>query len=77
MGYYEEYSDIDVMILLEIPREQINDYRKAIFDIAFEIGWENQVLISPVLESTEIFTKYKDVSGFFKNVISEGVSVNA
>ena len=76
-GNYEEYSDVDVMILVDLPKENICTFRKAIFDITFELGWENQVLISPVIESVEIFSKFGEASGFFKSVATEGVRISA
>jgi len=76
-GDYEDYSDIDVMILVDVPKEQVYTYREAIFDISFELGWEHQIQISPVIESAEIFVKYKDASGFFNNVSTEGVRISA
>ena len=76
-GDYEDYSDIDVMILVDVPKEQVYTYREAIFDISFELGWEHQIQISPVIESTEVFIKYKDASGFFSNVSTEGVRISA
>jgi len=76
-GDYEEYSDIDVMILVDLPKERICDFRKAIFDITFELAWEHQVLISPVIESVEIFYRFGEASGFFKNVAAEGVRISA
>ncbi len=76
-GDNEVGSDVDVMVLLDVPQEQIVSLRNAIRDIAFDIEWENHILLSTVIESSEIFHKYKDASGFFKNVLAEGVRISA
>ena len=76
-GDFEEGSDVDVMVLIDAPHDSINDYWNDVADIAFELGWEHGLLISPVIQSSEIFNKYKNASGFFKNVLVEGVSISA
>ena len=62
-GDYEEYSDVDVMVLLDVPKEQVNLYRKTIYGKASELEWEHDMLISPVIQSSETFYKYKNASG--------------
>jgi predicted nucleotidyltransferase len=76
-GDNEAGSDVDIMVLADVPQEELASLRGEMRDIAFELGWENRLLISTVLESTEIFYKYKDASGFFKNVLDEGVRISA
>ncbi|MCL2427440.1 MAG: nucleotidyltransferase domain-containing protein [Oscillospiraceae bacterium] len=76
-GDYEEYSDIDVMILLDVPQEQVKIYRKVIYAKVSDFEWEHDLLISPVIQSIEVFLKYKNVSGFYKNILTEGVQISA
>ena len=76
-GDYEDGSDVDVMVLVNVPQDQQKEHWDIIADIAFELGWEHNLLISPILQSVEIFERYKDASGFFKNVLSEGVRISA
>ena len=76
-GDFEEYSDVDVMVLVNTPHEHIKKYWDTIVNIAIELGWENNLLISPVIQSIEIFEKYKEASGFYKSVIAEGVQISA
>jgi predicted nucleotidyltransferase len=76
-GDYEEGSDVDVMILVHEPQEQLASLRSKIRDIAFELEWEHHLLLSSVLENAEIVHKYKNASGFFKNVLDEGVRISA
>ena len=74
---FEEGSDVDVMVLIDVPQDQVIDYRSVVTDIAFELGWAHNLLISPIVQSSEIFDRYKNASGFFKNVLAEGVSISA
>jgi len=73
---FEEGSDVDVMVLVNMPPEQLLSLRKPILDIAFDLGWDNGFLISTVIESAEIFNRYKEASGFFSNVAAEGVRIS-
>ena len=76
-GDFEEYSDVDVMILIDVPHERINDYINIIVDITDALVLEHCLIISPILQSVEIFEKYKEASGFYKNVLNEGVHISA
>jgi predicted nucleotidyltransferase len=76
-GDYEDGSDVDVMVLVHTPQEQLAPLRSKMRDIAFELEWKYQLLLSTVLESAEIVYKYKDASGFFKNVLDDGVRISA
>jgi predicted nucleotidyltransferase len=78
-GDFEVGSDVDVMILLNVPHEQINDYFNVIVDIACELEseMEHTLIISPTIQSVEIFEKYKGASGFYKNILAEGVRISA
>jgi YgiT-type zinc finger domain-containing protein len=75
-GDYEEGSDIDVMVLLNVSLEETVPFRDMICDITHQLESENEVLLSSVIESAENFYKFKDASGFFKNVSNEGIKVN-
>lgn len=69
----EEGSDVDVMLLLDMPREQIPAYRRSIAQIAGELLCEHGVVVSPVLESKAFFDRNRAVYPFFRNVDREGI----
>lgn len=68
-----EYSDMDVFIEVERLDKKLED---EIFNIAWEIGFENDIFISPL-----VFTRYEieespvRVSPIVKNISEEGVKV--
>lgn len=68
-------SDIDILLLLLVPPEEINQERNKIFDIADRLDIEYDVVITPVFQSTEIYNKYMPVSVFYQNVQREGVRI--
>jgi predicted nucleotidyltransferase len=73
----DEGSDIDLMILVDIDKINLRNYRAKVVELVTEFEWNYNVIISPVVQNYDEFEKYKDASGFFKNVIKEGVSIGA
>ena len=72
-----EGSDVDVLVLVNMPSEKIPSIRKSMHDIAFDVGWDSGLLLSVIIENTDIYHTFKDASGFFNNVTKEGVSIVA
>lgn len=66
-------SDIDVMVLLDMPREQIPLQRRKAAQIAGNLLDEHGVVVSPLLESKEFFERNRALHPFYKNVDREGI----
>jgi len=66
-------SDIDIMLLLDLPREQFPSYRRAVAEISARILYEYGVVISPILENVEFFERNRETYPFFRNVYQEGI----
>lgn len=69
----EDESDMDIMLLLDLPREQIPSYRRAVAEISARILYEYGVVISPILENVEFFERNRKTYPFFRNVYQEGI----
>ena len=74
-GDYEEYSDIDILLLLNVPSEKLAEERKKIFAVADRLDLEYEVVLAPVLQSYEVFENYLSVSPYYQNVQREGVKI--
>ena len=74
-GDYHEDSDIDLMILLHIPGEEICNYTDGIYEKTYDIEEKYSVEINPCIQSSEVYMKWKKVYPFFVNIEKEGVSV--
>ena len=72
-GDYDDESDIDVMIMADIPMEDVLKYSGKICDFVSDINVDNSVFISPMIQSEAVFNKYKNVTPFYQNVAREGV----
>ena len=68
-------SDIDVLVLLDVPPEDIGTQRKQMLDIADRLDWDYDVVLAPVFQNYEIYEKYTPVSAFYQNVQREGVRI--
>ncbi|MCD8326707.1 MAG: nucleotidyltransferase domain-containing protein [Lachnospiraceae bacterium] len=74
-GDFDEESDIDLMVLLDLPREQITDARKKMRIIADKLDMEYNCVISAVFQSYDFYEDYKSASPFYQNVEREGILV--
>lgn len=73
-GDYDDESDVDIMILLDIPQEEIPGERCKTVGISSRLDeeFDYDILFAPVVESKDVFVKYQNVMPFFSNVIKEG-----
>ena len=68
-----EDSDVDVMVLLDMPRENLLAYRRDVARIAGNMLFDYGVVVSPVLENKDFFERNRETYPFFRNVDKEGV----
>ena len=76
-GDYREDSDVDIMILVDLPQESLWEYRKQMMHDVFDINLERETLIVPVTVNIDHFQEWLPVYPFYQNVINEGVELFA
>ncbi len=74
-GDFQTDSDIDILLLLSVPRENLAFERKKIFAIADALDLEYEVVLAPVLQSYEVYQTYFPVSSYYQTVQKEGVKI--
>ncbi len=74
-GDHDEESDIDVLALVDMSRDKLSRYRRAVSDFSAEIDLRYGVLLSVKLQDTETFHTYSAALPFFQNVLKDGVTV--
>ena len=74
-GDFQTDSDIDILLLLSVPRENLAFERKKIFAIADALDLEYEVVLAPVLQSYEVYQTYLPVSSYYQTVQKEGVKI--
>lgn len=72
-GDFDEESDIDIMIIVDCEKEQIDNYRKRMCHYASLMGLEFDKEFSILMRDKNTFYNNKDISYFFKNIINEGI----
>ena len=72
-GDYDDESDIDIMIMVDMNREELVAYRNKINSFCADLDLEYNVLLSSKLQSESFFDEWKTVLPFYKNVANEGV----
>ena len=77
-GDYREDSDIDIMVLVDYPREIISDIDTKLSNIGYDISYDNNFIeISTLMQNIDFFYKWADAYPFYNNVMSEGVELYA
>ena len=76
-GDYDEESDIDIMVIADIALEEANETRRKIHAQTGDLDLEYDVIVSLRMACSDIFHKFKDITGFYKNVQKDGVLLYA
>jgi len=76
-GDYNEYSDVDILILADIPQEECCDAGSGIRGFIWEFELEHDIIICPHVTGYETFLSWLDVLPFYMNVAKEGIELYA
>lgn len=74
-GDYDDESDIDLLVLLDVPSEQIPYERRKMRKTANRLDLEYDCVISATFQSYDAFETYREASMFYSNVSKEGLKV--
>ena len=74
-GDFQDDSDIDVLLLMNVSKEDLAEERRKIFAMSDRLDLEYEVVLAPVLQSYEVYENYLPVSAFYQNVQREGVKI--
>jgi len=77
-GDYDDESDIDIMVLADIPaKERWEIYMLHFNKLASRLGLEKDVYVSVHVQDCASFYRFADDLPFFANVMREGVELGA
>ena len=74
-GEQTSESDIDIMVLANVPREELSSYKKPFISLTSELGLTYDVVVTVTLKDTETFNKYLEAVPFYANVKKEGIRI--
>ena len=72
-GDYDQFSDIDIFVLVQNKKNELNKILNLICEKLFDIDIKYNVTINPLIENLEVYNKYKDCSLLFENIEKDGV----
>ena len=74
-GDFNQNSDIDIMILANVPQEEVSSYADKIYDITYDFEIQYGIEINPSIQSNTTYNQWKNVYPFFINIEKDGVAV--
>ena len=74
-GDFNQYSDIDIMILVNNKETEISDYEEKIYDLTYDFNCKYDTEIMPIIKNVDQFEYWKKAYMFYKNVDEEGVLI--
>jgi predicted nucleotidyltransferase len=76
-GDQEQYSDMDIMVLVTLTDEEVKSYNDAIIDVMSEISLKYGVLPTIIGKNYEHFYHWVPYLPFYRNVRAEGIEYYA
>ena len=76
-GDADEESDVDIMVLTDLPRGKIAECRSFLAHTSAELGYEFDPIVAPIMQNYDFFKEWTEVHPFYRNVEKEGVRLYA
>ena len=76
-GDAEPGSDIDVLLLVDAPRQVISERSWKVGDLAAELLLDHGIVVSPIVENRDYFHSNLELSPLYRNIQNEGVRLVA
>lgn len=74
-GDYTEDSDVDIMILVDLPEDEMDAYADQLSEVGFEYNVAHDIWMMPVVKNLQHFKKWVSTYPFYSNVQKEGVTL--
>ena len=72
-GDFHKDSDIDIMVLVDLPNDKIESYSDTLSELGFEYNVRHDMWFMPIVKNIQHFSKLCTVYPFYSNVMKEGV----
>ncbi len=74
-GEFDNESDVDIMILLDIPKENVREERDKLDPVIWDLDvkYDYDLLFAPIIKSQQEFNQWIEAIPFYKNVRDEGI----
>ena len=72
-GDYDEESDVDILLTVDVEPEELPTYRKALSHVRGQLSLKHDVLVSVNVEPVERFRRFEWATPYYQNVVQEGI----
>lgn len=72
-GDYTPDSDVDIMLLVDLPQEETEVYSDALSELGYEYNVNHNIWMMPVVKNLQHFNQWVSAYPFYSNVRKEGV----
>ena len=76
-GDFDDESDVDIMVIADVDADNLISYRSQFSRFGTELDLMYGVFHSFTLKDKSTFERWKDTLPFYKNVMKEGIPINA
>ncbi len=74
-GDFTKDSDVDIMILVDLPEDQIDRYADYVSEVGFDYNVDYDVWFMPIVKNIDHFKYWSQVYPFYSNIEKEGVTL--
>lgn len=74
-GDATDESDVDIMVLTDVPAGELFYYKKEFVKLTSELGLLYDTVITVTLKDTETFYRFLDAVPFYSAVKTEGIKI--
>ena len=74
-GDFGKDSDVDIMVLVDLPEEKLNSFSDELSELGFEYNVMHDIWFMPVVKNMEHFQYWCQAYPFYSNVAREGISL--
>lgn len=74
-GDFTKDSDVDIMILVDLPDAGLDSYSDSLSELGFEYNVEYDIWMMPVVKNINHFKYWSQAYPFYHNVQQEGVTL--
>lgn len=72
-GDFHSDSDVDIMVLVDLPDAQIESYSDILSEVGFDYNVKYDMWFMPVVKNAQHFGQWCTVYPFYSNVMKEGI----
>lgn len=74
-GDFDSDSDIDILLLVDLPASSLSQYREKVDLLCGELLWEYGIVVSIIEKDIATYNRYSNCLPFYKNIEKDGVKI--